>query len=264
MGTHHEDEIVGRLRSLGSAPVDPTLAEAHTSYLVTPPVVARTRMRPLLAGALVAGVVLGGTGLAAAVPGSLPRQAGSVARSALVAVNLAKEKPSAADKAAAKAAKAARVARAKVGRFTQGCTTGTPPVPFTGNHGQYVKAHPDDPATLDVNERQVAAQSDCGKPLTSLEDRDDTAGTEKAERAEKAAKPEKPEKPAKPAKPAGAEDDDDEGEDRPARPADAGPPTSGSPGKSGEEHPPATAGEVEGAERPGSTAGSTTTTTTAG
>lgn len=255
MGTHDHDDVVRRLRALGREPLDPTLAEAHTSYLVSPPA-ARTRRRPMLAGALMAGAVLGGTGLAAALPGSLPQQAGSVARGALAAVKLVKDKPTAAEKAAAKASRPAKV---KVGRFTEGCTTGTPPVPFTGNHGQYVKAHPDDPATPDVNERQVAAQSDCGKPLTSLR-----AGGSSTEADE-------PAKPAKVKAPKPKSRDDVDAGNPPGRPADAGHPpgrpadAGNPPASSGrvEDHPPVTAGKVKGAERPGH-AGESTTTTTAG
>jgi len=202
------------------------MADRHASYLTAaPPVAARNRMRPLMAGAMLAGAVLGGTGLAAALPGSLPEQAGSVAKSALAAVNLVDDE----GPEGAEHGKSGKVADTggpgKVERFLEGCTEGTPPEAFTGNHGQYVKAHPDDPATADVNERQMAAESDCGKPMSSL-DEDDAA--EKAEKAEKADK--------------GGEDATDET----GKPADAGRPES--PGKSEEEHPPATAAKEQGSE----------------
>ncbi|HEX2701341.1 MAG TPA: hypothetical protein VHM89_14165 [Acidimicrobiales bacterium] len=227
MGTHDEDAIVGRLRSLGTQAVDPEVAERHASYLTAAaPVAPHRRMRPLMAGAMLAGAVLGGTGLAAALPGSLPEQAGSVAKSALAAVNLVDdEESSKSEHAKNDAAKAAHATDTdgpgKVERFLEGCTTGTPPAAFVGNHGQYVKAHPDDPATADVNERQVAADSDCGKPMSAL------AGDESDEKADT--------------------DETESGTDEGAgKPADAGRPDS--PGKSEEEHPPATAAKEQGSE----------------
>lgn len=202
------DDVVRRLSSLGRWPVERHVAERHAALLasVAAPALPRRRFRPVLAGTLLAGALLGGTGLAAALPGSLPDQAGSVARAALEAVNLADDgrasDPSGttrtADKAghtgtgAADAAPAgtdaatdnagtdddaaprgptkdaAHPSAGGVTRFNEGCTAGTPPTAFTGNHGQYVRSHRDDPATPDANERQVAAQSECGKPLPAV------------------------------------------------------------------------------------------------
>ena len=237
MQTDHgtdQDDVIRRLHSLGTEPVEPSLASRHLTFLAAAgPVTAGRRRSPLVVGALLAGLVMGGTGLAAALPGSLPGQASSVARSALEAVNLVDGKQSTpeakAAKAAAKAAKEAAKAadtsdsNLKVGRFLTGCTTGTPPVPFTGTHGQYVKAHPDNSATADVNEREVAAKSDCGKPLSSI-------GTHDAADATKD-------------KDDDATEVDHEGS---GKPADAGRPES--PGKSEEEHPPSTATKEQGSE----------------
>lgn len=171
----HDDQspAVRRLHELGTQPVDPDVAARHRAYLsAATPTPGRSRMRPLLAGTMLAGALLGGTGLAAALPGSLPEQAGSVAREVLAAAQLVDDEDGdkKAGQAARKAARAAAKANGEHGteRFLEGCTVGNPPEPFKGNHGQYVKAHPDDPATPDVNERQVAAKSDCGKPLSSL------------------------------------------------------------------------------------------------
>lgn len=215
MGTAHDD-VVKRLRSLGNQPVEDGVADRHLSAMgATAPVPVRRRRRPAVAGALLAGLVLGGTGLAAA----LPDQASSVAKSALAAVNLAKDDKEAdqAAKAAEKEAKAAEKENSadsnmKVGRFLQGCTAGTPPTAFVGTHGQYVKAHADDPATTDVNERQVAAESDCGKPLSSLEggsqsssDKDAKEQSEGAGKPEDAGRPESPGKSEEDHPPAGAE-----------------------------------------------------------
>ena len=220
----HEEDVVRRLRSLGEHPVEPGVAERHASYLAAAaPVVTHSRRRPAITAALMAGALLGGTGLAAALPGPLPTQASSVAKSALEAVNLAEEEKDPA-KEAAKTAKAEARAAAKaanghgVARFLTGCTVGTPPTAFVGNHGQYVKAHPDDPATADVNEREVAAESNCGKPAKAV--------------ANKAA--------------GGAEDDEKGKPEDAGAPDDKGRPES--PGKSEESHPPATAEKEQGSE----------------
>lgn len=243
MGTNEHDHIVRRLHSLGTRAVEPEVADRHASFLAAAtPVAVASRRRPVFTAAMVAGLVLGGSGLAAALPGSLPEQAGSVAKSALVAVNLADDRdPSdevraavASRKAASKASGAAGAKAGdtdgpgKVERFLEGCTAGTPPVAFVGNHGQYVKAHPDDPATTDVNERQVAAKSDCGKPISSIGD--DGSADESADEADADA----------------AEDEAGEPGDDKGRPADAGRPDS--PGKSEESHPPATAAKEQGSE----------------
>ena len=237
MGTDHDD-VIRRLHELGAEPVEPSLASRHLTFLAAAgPVAARSRRRPLMVGAMLAGLVMGGTGLAAALPGSLPEQAGSVARSALEAVNLVDGKQAAtqsvpmAGRGNAEAKGAATQSKPKVDRFHDGCTVGSPATQFTGNHGQYVKAHPDNPATPDVNEREVAAHSDCGKPLSSLGKDEATEDADK--KAEVEAEKAKAEKAAKQAEDA-------------AKPADAGRPES--PGKSEEEHPPATAVKEQGSD----------------
>ena len=245
MGTEH-DEIVRRLRTFGHQPVDPGTADRHLSFLgAAAPAPERSRRRPMMVAALLTGAFLGGTGLAAALPGSLPEQASSVAKHALAAVAGDDHGNSAAAKAAAKAAKVARAAESenssdsnmKVGRFLQGCTAGTPPTAFVGTHGQYVKAHPDDPATAAVNERQVAAQSDCGKPLSSLEGGNEAADDKDAkEENEGSGKPADAGKPASPGK-----SDEEHGTE--AESEDAG--ENGKPAEPGKsaEHRPATAGQ---------------------
>ena len=193
-----QSDAVRRLHELGTHSVDPDVAARHEAYLsAVTPTPGRSRMRPLLAGTMLAGALLGGTGLAAALPGSLPEQAGSVAREVLAAAQLVDDEDGdkKAEQAAKKAARSAAKANGEHGtaRFLEGCTVGDPAEPFKGNHGQYVKAHPDDPATADVNERQVAAESDCGKPLSSLNGDDNEAEADepkdenKATGAEKAA-----------------------------------------------------------------------------
>lgn len=214
---NNDQEIVSRLRALGEQPIDPGLAARHTSFLAAAsPVAARTRRRPAVTAAFVAGVLLGGTGLAAAVPGPLPTQATSVAKSALKAVQLADDEPKDPAKAARAAAKAAGGKGGGVARYSGPECTGMPAGPY--NHGQYVKAHPDDPATLDRNERQEAAESRCGKPMHA----GDGAGAE----------------------------DKDKGKSGENKPEDAGKPAETgrpeSPGNSETSHPPATAEKEQG------------------
>lgn len=238
---------VHRLHDLGSQPVDPEVAARHEAYLsAAAPAPGRGRMRPLLAGTMLAGALLGGTGLAAALPGSLPEKAGSVAHEVLAAAQLVDDEDGAAKEArkaaqeARKAAKAANKAAGGLGteRFLEGCTAGTPPAPFTGNHGQYVKAHPDDPATPDVNERQVAAESDCGKPLSSLGGGDDDEAAENEAGETDEAKPTGEDRAAEAR--AAAEARKAEGAGGTGRPE--------SPGNSEGTKPPATAGNEQGSE----------------
>jgi hypothetical protein len=243
MQINGEDRTISRLRELGTHPVDPDVAARHQGYMAaaTPAAPSRSRMRPLLVGSMLAGALLGGTGLAAALPGSLPEQAGSVAKAALRAVQLADDEDDAATKAEKAKAKAERqAAKANgergVARFTEGCTTGTPPVPFTGNHGQYVKAHPDDPATAGVNEREVAAASDCGKPLPSIGGTDTEANESRATGQDRADE-------AKAEAEARAQARTEAGT---GQPADAGRPES--PGNSEGTKPPVTAENQQGSE----------------
>lgn len=266
MEINDQDEVVRRLHALGEHPVPPDVAERHAAYLAAAtPVAGRSRMRPLLAGSLLAGALLGGTGLAAALPGSLPEQASSVAKGALEAVNLveddepkdpAKEAAKAQRKAARAQAKAANAASGQgVVRFTQGCTVGNPPVPFTGNHGQYVKAHPDLPNTPDVNEREVAAQSNCGKPLVAVTNKAN-AGAQGTQSTNKPADAGKPADTGRPESPGKSEDTHPPADAQSSTtPGSTAPGTTGDAGKSAENRP-------EDAGPPTTTTTSTTTTTT--
>ncbi len=174
-----QDHLTRRLRSLGDQPVDPEVVARHRSLMASVPVASsRSRLRPLMVGSLLAGSLLGGIGLAAAAPG-VPDSASDVARNVLAtvtggAVNRPDRSGNEVAKAAKERAKAAQQARSEakaqkhpagthgVTRSTEGCPAG-----FTGNHGQYVSSVKDDPATPDVNERQQAAESECGKPVNS-------------------------------------------------------------------------------------------------
>lgn len=248
METPEHASVARRLTAYGSHPVDPEVVGDHLSALAQAAPragVSHRRMRPLLAGSLLFGAVMGGTGLAAALPGSLPEQASSVARSALQAVNLADaDKPGRSE--AAKDKDGDGTADQKgVERFTAGCTVGDPPKPFTGNHGQYVKAHPDLAGTPDVNERQVAAQSDCGKPLSSIGLPDDATGSGKGDDA--GTKPDDPGANGKGhGNGAGAKPEEPGQPDDAGKPVETGRPDS--PGKSEESHPPSTAENEQGSE----------------
>jgi len=134
-----DDSVISRLTSLGEQPIDAALAsEQLTAIAITPAREPWFRQKLQVAAALVAGLLIGSTGLAAA--GALPDTAQQAAHSALrtVGVNV----PPGHD------------------RVTEGCGTDENGEPFK-NHGQYVKAHKDDPE---------AAKSDCGKPKKSVND----------------------------------------------------------------------------------------------
>lgn len=223
------DPITRRLHSLGDQPIDPEVASRHRSLIAAVPVASsRSRLRPLMIGSLLAGSLLGGMGLAAAAPG-VPDSASDVAKNVLATVTLgAVDRPNrgeAADDAkdaaeeAKEAAEAAKEAREEADEpkaahadDDHGVTRSYADCPLpgdkTGTHGQYVSSVEDDPATTTVNERQVAAQSDCGKPDNS-------------------SRPPHEDNANKPANPGRSNEDPGQGEGRPE----------GAPGKSGEERP---------------------------
>ena len=177
------DPIARRLRSLGNQSIDPDVVASHRNLMASVPVApSRSRLRPLMVGSLLAGSLLGGMGLAAAAPSViLPSSASEAAQEALNKVTLGVVadpddaddaggengggKPDHTAKNAAKASKkAARAANHPAGthgvtRSTVDCRPG-----FTGNHGQHVSGTPK-VAGNDVNERQVAAKQECGKPV---------------------------------------------------------------------------------------------------
>ena len=219
------DAIQSRLRGLASVPVDDAVADRHLSTLTdvgAAPVGSSRRSRFLVMGAVVAGTFVGSATLAGAVTGSLPDVAQDAAHTALAKVGV--EVPKAKGKSAEHKQVDDTDGPGRVERFLEGCTN-PDGSPFVGNHGQYVKAHADDPATADVNERQVAAESRCGKPIQAGTE----AGTSEADTDES-------KKPADAGKP------DDPGKSEDHKPADAGQPDS--PGKSGD-HKPADAGKPD-------------------
>jgi hypothetical protein len=90
------DDITGRLRRLGQHPLDPEVARRHLGAMseVEAPEPARTRtrlrsrFRPALAGGILAGALLGGTGLAGATGNLGPLQDGFHQVTAVVGVHV--------------------------------------------------------------------------------------------------------------------------------------------------------------------------------
>ena len=162
------NDLETRIRKLGMQAVDPATASRHLSQIAIVGAGAprRSRLRAVLAGSMMAGTLLGGASLAGAMTGALPDTAQAAAHTALAKVGV--HVPDAASKGKDASTKKAGNSSNGTARFTDGCTNPDGSA-FTGNHGQYVKAHPDDPATTDKNERELAAQSDCGKPLTAVD-----------------------------------------------------------------------------------------------
>lgn len=145
-----DDSVISRLTSLGEQPIDPALASQQlTAIAITPAREPWFRQKLQVAAALVVGLLVGSTGLAAA--GALPDTAQQAAHKALrtVGVNVPPGKD----------------------RVTEGCGTDENGEPFK-NHGQYVKAHKDDPE---------ASKSDCGKPRKSVKDGTDDDDATKPE-----------------------------------------------------------------------------------
>ena len=175
MDSFDTDPAVTRLRALANQPIDAAVARDHFQAMASAPVAApvRSRFRMAMAGSLMAGALVGGAGIAAAFTGSLPDRAQAIAHNALGIVGVPDApRHDTAGKSGEDHGKSGEDHGTP--RFTRGCTNPDGSA-FTGNHGAYVKAHPDDPRTADVNEREQAAQSDCGKPLVSVTST--TAGT---------------------------------------------------------------------------------------
>ena len=249
MEPYENDPVIRRLQSLASHPVDPDVAARHRTLMASVTTPSRSRLRPLMVGSLLAGSLLGGMGLAAAFTG-VPDTASDAAKTVLATVGLSdhpdKDDKDDKDKApkvagtdddsdtdddAKRADPSARVKDPDghgVARSTVDCPAG-----FTGNHGQYVSSVTQDTGTP-VNERRVAAQSECGKPVHA----DKPAGTDGGGSST--------ERPAKPAHPAEAQDDGRHGAGKPAT-ADTDTDTDTDDGSS---HRPVGAGRPEGAGRP--------------
>jgi hypothetical protein len=209
--TEH-DTILSRLRGLASVPVDDAVAERHLSQLAVveaAPSGSGRRGRTLLVGAVMAGTMVSGATLAGAATGRLPDRAQDAAHGALakVGIEVPKGKAGGPDAKGDDTGGPGRVERF-LGDATTACTL-PDGSPFVGNHGQYVQAHEDDPATPDVNEREEAAKSPCGKPVQAVGE--DAGGVEgDAGKPDGAGRPESPGKAAD-HKPAGTGKPDDSG-----------------------------------------------------
>jgi hypothetical protein len=204
--TDHSDPIEDRLRRLGGQPIDPSLASQHLTAIaaVTPSRTTTFGQRLRVGAAFAAGLLIGGTGLASA--GALGPAQG-VAHDALgqVGINVPDDDGNGADTSEKKA------------RYSgPECTDAEGnPVADIKNHGQYVRSQP-------KGDRSEAAQSDCGKPVQSVdsgvsgESNDDAAKTDAEKQAEKDARTAEQEQRKATPPPSTVPD---------ARPDDAGPPT---------------------------------------
>ena len=154
------DDLTRRLHALGEQPVDPAVASRH---LTTMGMASAPRgswwSRARVGAAFAAGLLLGGTGLAAAAPNTLPGPAQDAFSKVggAVGINI----------------------QTSAERSTAGCD-GT-----YKNHGQYVaaqahKLHDDSdgqsltPTVTGGN--SAAAHSDCGKPVQSVHSTSNTGG----------------------------------------------------------------------------------------
>lgn len=77
----HDPELEGRLRAVGTQPIDPRLQSAHLTQMAGAVQSSRRRAKVRVAGIVVAGVLVGSTSLAAA--GALPDPAQHLAHRAL-------------------------------------------------------------------------------------------------------------------------------------------------------------------------------------
>ena len=128
------DDLEGRLRRLGQAPITPEVEATHRHSIaqaISRPPRARFGWKAVALASL-AGFFAGSTALAAA--GSLPGPAQDVAHDTLGAIGIG------------------------VPRSTQGCPEGT----SYRNHGEYVSA-----VEASGGDLRAAAHSDCGKPVHS-------------------------------------------------------------------------------------------------
>lgn len=141
---------------LSTAPIRPRRREPH--------LLASLR----LAAALMAGALLGAASVSGAT-GTLPDAAQDIVHTALDKVGVRVPPGTAADRSDESQAGEEDVAKGTprfVGDATTSCTN-PDGSPFSGTHGDYVAAHPDDPRTA-VNERELAARSPCGKPISAV------------------------------------------------------------------------------------------------
>jgi hypothetical protein len=191
-----DDILLRRLHALGTQPVDPATAATHLTAMATvaPRRAARRSFghKLRIGAAFAAGLVLGGTGLAAA--GALPDGAQQVAHTALsqvkvhvppghaVAAAHAKAKGNAKGNGNGKAAHGGGVTRSVAPADCPDWDFASGP---PKNHGQYVSAMTDRVRALPEAQRDAAMQrygeSACGKPVHAGTDDDDADHDEQPE-----------------------------------------------------------------------------------
>ncbi|HUP68325.1 MAG TPA: diguanylate cyclase [Acidimicrobiales bacterium] len=157
-----DQRLLAYRKSAGDERV-PMTADRFTNPSVAPAVPARSRRsrNPAVVAAFLGGLLLGGGSLASAATGTLPGPMQHAAHSVLARIGI--PVPS----GRAQHGTGTSPAERSVERFLD--DAGTPcTIPggsqFSGTHGQYVAAHPDDPSTPH-DERALAAKSRCGRPL---------------------------------------------------------------------------------------------------
>ena len=179
-----QSPVTARLRAMGSQPVDPSTMSEHLTAIASAPSSRKwfsvLRQRAAVAGALLAGLALGTTGAATAgVLGPLQ----SIAHTAAAHVGAEGVVPDSSDHGG-NTKSTDNTVDAGVVRF-RGDATNPCPTPTAGatykNHGQYVKLFQD----ASEADRQKAAESDCGKPLSAVnkgsDDSSESADTNKPE-----------------------------------------------------------------------------------
>lgn len=137
----HED-LIQRLRDAGRRPIDPTVRSTHLASLECRPTLLRSKLR--VAGAFLAGLLVGGSGLAAA--GALPDPAQNVAHNVFEKVGVQVPQPE-------------RHHGEECGAERK------------RNHGQYVRVD------------KALAQTECGKPLATAGGDAEDDGERDAEKA---------------------------------------------------------------------------------
>lgn len=146
---HDHDDLQQRLGALGSRPINPAQQSADLTAMATVQAGSRFSPKLRLAGAFLAGLLIGGTGLAAA--DALPDSAQHVAHATLAKVGVDVPNP-------------ARYHGSECG-------------PEQKNHGGYV-------SQASGPDKKTMAESDCGKPLKAADASDDGVPEDKPSKAE--------------------------------------------------------------------------------
>lgn len=180
-----QSPVTARLRAMGAQPVDPATMSEHLTALASAPSSRKwftaLRHRAAVAGALLAGLALGTTG--AATAGVLgPMQ--SIAHTVAAHVGAEGVVPDSNQSGNTKSTDNTKDAGVLRYRDATACQLPADNQTATyKNHGQYVKLWVQDANATDA-QKQAAAESDCGKPLSAVNkgsDANDSADTNKPE-----------------------------------------------------------------------------------